>query len=104
MRTNCVMSKFGIGSSDIINFLFRTYCTNYYGSPLWSLSHEYINKLYYAWRKCVRREWNLPNQTHCVFLKHLYRDVTIDRQSLGKCASFYYCAMHSKNQNVSLRA
>ena len=48
--------------------------------------------------------WNLPNQTHCVFLKHLYGDVNIDMQLLRRFASFYYCAMHSKNQIVSLCA
>ena len=34
MRTNYITSKFGICSSDIRKFLFRTYCTSYYGSPL----------------------------------------------------------------------
>ena len=97
-------STFGNCSSDIRNFLFHTYCTSYYGSPLWSLSHEYINKFYCAWRKCIRRVWNLPNTTHCVFLKHLYGDVNIDMQLLRRFASFYYCAMHSKNQIVSLCA
>jgi len=104
MRTNYVMSKFGSCSSDIRNFLFRTYCTSYYGSSLWSLSHEYINKFYCAWRKCVRRVWNLPNQTHCIFLNHLYGDVNIDMQLLRRFASFYYCAMHSRNQILSLCA
>ena len=108
MRTNYVMCKFGICSSDIRNFLFHTYCTSYYGSPLWSLSQEYINKFYCAWRKCMEfiksKVWNLPNQTHCVFLKHLYGDVNIDMQLLRRFASFYYCAMHSKNQIVSLCA
>ena len=107
MRTNYVMCKFGICSSDIINFLFHTYCTSYYGSPLWSLSQEYINKFYCAWRKCMEfiksKVWNLPNQTHCVFLKHLYGDVNIDMQLL-RFNYFYYCAMDSRNQIVSLSA
>ena len=108
MRTNYVMCKFGICSSDIRNFLFHTYCTSYYGSLLWSLSQEYINKFYCAWRKCMEfiksKVWNLPNQTHCVFLKHLYGDVNIDMQLLRRFASLYYCAMRSKNQIVSLCA
>jgi len=64
----------------------------------WSLPYEYINKFYCAWRKCVRRVWNLPNQTHCVFLEHRYGHVNIDMQLLRRFTSFYYCAMYSKNQ------
>ena len=43
-------------------------------------------------------------QIKCVFLKHLYGDVNIDMQLLIRFASFYYCAMHSRNQIVSLCA
>jgi len=35
-RTNFVLTKFGSCNSDVRNFLFRTYCTSFYGSPLWS--------------------------------------------------------------------
>ena len=45
MRINYAMSKFGCCSEDLRNFLFRTYCTSYYGSPLWDLSGNYINGL-----------------------------------------------------------
>ena len=104
MRTNYVMSKFGSSRSDIRNVLFRTYCTSYYGSPLWSLSHEYINKFDCAWIKCVRRVLDLPNQTQCVFLEHLYGDVNIDMQLLRRFTYLYYCAVHTRNQIVSLYA
>ena len=104
MRTNYVMSKFGCCSSNVRNYLFRTYCTSYYGSPLWSLSQPYINRFYCAWRKCVRRIWKLPAQTHCAFVEHLYGDVNIDMQLLRRFASFYYCALESKNNIVALCA
>ena len=36
-RTNYVIAKFGFCSADVCAFMFRTYCTSYYGSPLWQL-------------------------------------------------------------------
>ena len=37
-RTNYVITKFGYCTADIRSFMFRTYCTSFYGSPLWRLS------------------------------------------------------------------
>ena len=72
MRTNYIMSKFSGCSSDVRNFLFRTYCTNFYGSVLWNLTNVNITRFYIAWRKCVRRIWGLPRQTHCSLLIPIY--------------------------------
>jgi len=33
-KTNYVMEKLGFCSADVRAFMFRTYCTSYYGSPL----------------------------------------------------------------------
>ena len=54
-RTNYVMAKFGSCTADIGSVMFRTYCTSFYGSPLWRLSSPDINELYVTWRKRVRR-------------------------------------------------
>ena len=104
MRTNYVMSKFGCCSSDVRNFLFRTYCTSYYGSALWNLSAAYIERFYVAWRKCVRRVWGVPSQTHCVLLPCLYGDSGINLQLLRRFASFYYGLKNSDNKLVHLCA
>ena len=34
MRTNYIMSKLSGCSNDVRNFLFRTYCTNFYGDSV----------------------------------------------------------------------
>jgi hypothetical protein len=52
-RTNFILSKFGSCDSNVRNYLFRTYCTSYYGSPLWSLCDKYIERFYCNWRKCI---------------------------------------------------
>ena len=83
MRTNYVMSKFGCCSADLRNFLFRTYCTSYYGSPLWNLSGSYINRLQCTWRKCMRHIWSIPYNSHCFILKYLYGSCDSDIQLLS---------------------
>jgi hypothetical protein len=36
-RMNIMMSRFGFCTSEVKSSLFRTYCANYYGSPIWNL-------------------------------------------------------------------
>ncbi len=38
-RTNYVIAKFGF-----CNSLIETYCTSYYGCPLWNMSNCHINR------------------------------------------------------------
>jgi hypothetical protein len=99
-RTNYVLAKFGCCDSNVRNFLFRTYCTNYYGSPLWSLSNQYIEKFYCSWRKCVRRVWNVPRNTHCRFLKTLYGGNYIAVQLLLRFLTFFHSVLGSENHIV----
>ena len=65
------MTKFGCCTGDIRSFMFRTYCTSFYGSPLWRLSSPDINGLYVTCRKCVRKIWDVSPRTHCRPLRHL---------------------------------
>ena len=48
--------------------LFRAYCTSYYGCELWLLNNNYIEDFCIAWRKGIRRIWNLPPRTHGILL------------------------------------
>ena len=48
--------------------LFRSYCTSLYGCELWSLDNCAIEKLCTAWRRGLRKVWNIPSQTHCSLL------------------------------------
>jgi len=44
--------------------LFHSYCTSYYGCVLWDLSCSVVGNFCTAWRKSIRRIWNLPYQAH----------------------------------------
>ena len=99
-RTNLVLSKFDSCDSNVRNFLFRTYCTNFYGSSLWSLSDKYIQRFYCNWPNCVWRVWNVPRNTHCRFLELLYGK-NIEIELLLSFLHFYLSVMNSENHIVS---
>lgn len=50
---NTLMSKFGHCSSDALIYLCNAYCTFFYGSLLWNLSH--VDRLEIAWWKCIKK-------------------------------------------------
>jgi len=99
---NYVMSNFGHCSSDVRNFLFQSYCTSFYGSPLWSLGDKYIERFYCTWRKCIRRVWNISHMTHCKYIPLLYGGQNIDVQLLYRFLSFYLTSYRSNNTIVLL--
>ena len=62
--------------------MFQTYCTSYYGCPLWNLDSNGIKRFYSTWRKCVCKIWRVPPMTHGRILPHLYDGPCIEAQSL----------------------
>jgi len=96
-RTNFVMSKFGFCHCNVRSFMFRTYCTSYYGSPLWRLNSSAINRFYVTWRKCIRKVWGVSPRTHCRLLQHLYGSEGIECELLSRFLSFYHSICTSDN-------
>lgn len=101
-KTNRIMSNFSYCNSSIRNFLFRTYNTSYYGSPLWNLECKSMYQFYTSWRKCIRYIWKIPNNSHCNLLHHLYQGPKIDIQLLSRFLSFYSKLCNSSNDIVSV--
>jgi len=48
--------------------LMKAYCNSFYGSVLWDLTNASIRDVCIAWRKGLRRIWDLPHNTHCNLL------------------------------------
>ena len=103
-RTNDVMAKFGFCTSDVRSYLFNTYCTSFYGCPLWKLDGKHIERFFVAWRKCIRKIWNVPPNTHGYLLEHLCHKQNINVQLLSRFLSFYHKVVNSNNSYVSLCA
>jgi hypothetical protein len=63
-QVNNVLSYFRMLKSSVLLKLFRSYCTSYYGCEIWRLDNMTIESLCTAWRKGLRRIWDLPPRTH----------------------------------------
>ncbi len=97
---NLLLSRFGCIYSETKYVLFRTFCTSYYGCPLWNLESNQMLKFYIAWRKCIRRLWSLPNRTHNKLIHNICNELPIRVQLLTRFGSFFHACVNSKNQLV----
>ena len=66
--------------------MFPTYCTSYYGSPLWQLDSNDVKHFYVTWRNCIRKTLN-----------HLCEGYIIDFELMSRFMSFYQSLSKSKN-------
>ena len=48
--------------------LLKVYCSDFYGSVLWDMSHSCVEDVCIAWRNGLRRALSLPGRTHCDLL------------------------------------
>lgn len=71
VKFNTFLAYFKDIRCDVKNTLFKQYCSSFYGSHIAALYHRDINNLHVAWRKAIRRVWQLPDQAHCVLLPHI---------------------------------
>ena len=82
------------------NKLFHQYCSSMYGSQLWLLNSNSVEKVLSRWRKFHRVVLGVPNTTHCDLLP-----LIADRMSM-KCSlelkfiSFYKSIATSDNEIV----
>jgi len=97
--TNTVMSKFGHCSCIVLNKLFESYCTSFFGSPLWCVGD--IDPLVTAWRKCVKRVWKLNMRTRTKYVTLLSK-IDFFPMFLLRFYNFFINCSHSSNPNVHL--
>ena len=99
-RTNYVMTKVWSCTVNICSFMFRTYCTSFYGSPLWRLSSPDINEQYDTWRKCVGKIWNVSPRAHCRILGHFIESNSVQYDLMSRLLSFYDSVNKSNNECI----
>ena len=74
-----------------------------YGSQLWNLGlPKMMEPLYIAWRKCVRRIFALPYNTHCNLLSNIAQDTSIDFKLQQRFCKFIQNAYDSNNKCIKV--
>ena len=99
MRTNCLLSDFSFSECSTLSHLFNTYCVNIYGSPLWKYYDKKLLELFYvAWRKSLRRVWNISNVTHNNLLPYIHNchpiEVILEKHCIKLSGRYSTVIMH----------
>ena len=61
---NRFMSEFDSLQTVVKNKLLHQYCCALYGSQLWPLWHDSVNKMCIQWCNALRKVWKLPYGSH----------------------------------------
>ena len=101
-NVNFILANFKNCSYDVKFKLFNSYCTSFYGCPLWNLSCKYMSRFFIAWRKSVRRLFDLPYRTHCELLPIIADCQHIETQLLCRLSKFVSKSLSSHNDYLSL--
>lgn len=99
-KVNSFLANFSHVSSQVKNSLFQNYCFSLYGSNLCMLDHSSISQLSIAWRKAVRRIWNIPYKTHSRLLPHISQCLPIDLILYKRFMKHFISGLNHKNESV----
>ena len=98
---NIFMSRFGHVYSFLKCKLFKQYCCSFYGAPLWNLNSSAADKICIAWRRALRKLWNVPPQTHNKTIALLSDTVPLDIQLKGRFDKYIKKCLVHKNKVIS---
>ena len=98
------MSRFRGCNSTTRNKLFHQYCSSMYGSQLWLLDSNGVDKILSKWRKYHRVVLEVPNTTHCDMLPLISDRMPLECTLDLKYISFYKSIAASKNVILNFMA
>jgi hypothetical protein len=102
-QINDVLCYFRSLDSFVNCDLLYRYCNSLYGSVLWSLQDNEINRICSAWRIAIKRAWNLPRNTHCNIVTKLSGRLAIFDKLCKRKVKFHYECLNSPNKLVNTR-
>ena len=91
------MSRFRGCNASSKNKLFHQYCSSMYGSQMWALNSNGIDKICSRWRKYHRIVLEVPNTTHCDILPLIADRIPLICTLDLKFISFYISIATSDN-------
>jgi hypothetical protein len=94
-QVNNVMCFFNKLDLSVRLRLFLSYCSSIYGSELWSLDSDNIAIFCTAWRKALRRIFNLPYNSHSYLLPIISNTLPIFDELCKRSARFITSCLFS---------
>lgn len=101
IKTNLIMAKFRMCPTNVRLFLFKQYCSVFYGSGTWNLDDKNLKSFQTAYRKCIKKVLDIPRNTHTYLLYEIYNTIPICNQLLKRSLKFICKTLQS--ENISLR-
>jgi hypothetical protein len=80
--------------------LVNAYCTSFYGAEIYDLSHRDIELVSTAWRKGLRRKWQIPRTTHSVLLPRLSNTMPLIDMFNKRMLNFVHQSLKSESPLV----
>ena len=78
--------------------LHSKYCMSLYGCELWNYNSRYINDIYVAWRKVIRKLFKLPYRTHNYLVCGIVECIAVKLDR--RLTKFVDSMINSKNSTV----
>jgi len=78
----------------------RRYCSDHYGSVLWALNNPLVGDFCIAWRKGLRRSFDLPRCTHSLFVPVICGLLPLKYEQSFRQAVFIDKCLNSVNSSV----
>ena len=97
---NKLMANFGHLQAHVLCKIFKTFCCNFYGSPIWDINSPGFRKICITWNIGVRTVLKLPFDTHSYFLGPFLRQNHIRHQLQVRSIRFLYNMYYSNNTIV----
>ena len=113
-KVNSMLQELHFADPIVFVKLLKVYCTSFYGSNLWNIYSDDVDRLYKSWNVTIRNVFNIPNTTHryliepvsgCPHPKTMLTSRFVKfTQSLGSCSkqSIRYLVSLVKNDNRTL--
>ena len=98
------MSKFDRCIVTVKDKLFHQYCSSMYGSQLWDLTNENVEKMLIHWRKAHRRILSVPGRTHNDLLPLIADNIPLEVKLDCKYIAFFKSVSTSDNGLVKYTA
>ena len=94
------MSRFDNCNATTKNKLYHQYCSSMYGSQLWVMNSNCIEKIFSKWRKYHRIALEVPYTTHCDLLPLIADNLPLEYSLDLKFISFFKTIATSDNSIV----
>ena len=88
-KVNSILQELHFSSPEVLIKVIDSQATSFFGSPLWSLTSQDVERIYKSWNVMLRRVFQLDRCTHRYLLEGLTNTGHILPKLTAKTQAFY---------------